>query len=551
MHLLDLRRGAAQAMSVPEGLHKDNKKRRRSMRRLPVKTILIAAALLWVDRAHAQTITSDVSTGAAAEFQLTNLLAHGRGSRRAGFSFMPASRSASTVWPEFTVTPAAGPSLPVTGSGATGRITKWAGFTSSSSVIGNSTIFEDKFGMVGIGTDTPTSRLTVTGLIESLGAGGGLKFPDGTIQTTSATGALFSISHDATLVGNGTVSLPLGVAVPLTLSGAVGFNGIINVTNTAEAGLGVRSVGSSSAGGQAGFGVSAFGGANTTSLGGIGVRAEGGNSVSSFGGNGVTALGGASNSSFGGWGVVASGGDSTNGSGGIGAQTSGGNVLSGLGDGGTGISALGGDSNGGFGGHGISASGGSGPLGDGLAGKFNGDVEITGMLSKGGGSFKIDHPLDPENRYLYHSFVESPDMKNIYDGNVVTDANGEATVELPAYFQSLNRDFRYQLTVLGTFAQAIVAEEIKGNRFLIRTSAPGVKVSWQVTGVRQDAWANKNRIKVEVEKTERERGYYAHPEAFDQPDERGIEWARNPEMMQQTKRDRDRRKLKNRQDDQR
>ena len=160
------------------------------------------------------------------------------------------------------------------------------------------------------------------------------------------------------------------------------------------------------------------------------------------------------------------------------------------------------------------------------AGDFLGDVQVSGMLSKGGGSFKIDHPLDPENKYLYHSFVESPDMMNIYNGNVTTNESGEAVVTMPDYFEALNTDFRYQLTVLGTFAQAIVAEKVKGNRFVIKTSAPNVEVSWQVTGIRQDAFAKKNRIQVEVDKEPRERGLYLHPGAFEQPVERGIEWAR-------------------------
>jgi hypothetical protein len=173
-----------------------------------------------------------------------------------------------------------------------------------------------------------------------------------------------------------------------------------------------------------------------------------------------------------------------------------------------------------------------------FAGIFEGNVSVTGTLSKGAGSFKIDHPLDPENKYLYHSFVESPDMKNIYDGNIVTDDNGHAVVEMPDYFEALNSDFRYQLTVLGTFAQAIVAEKIKGNRFVIKTSAPNVEVSWQVTGIRQDAFANKHRIPVEEIKPEIERGYYLHPEAFEKPSERGVAWARNPEAMQQLKQQR-------------
>ena len=431
---------------------------------------------------------------------------------------------------------------PVVGSGTPGRVAKWSGISGTNTyALGDSVITEDKFGNVGVGAGVPTSKLTVAGMIQSLS--GGITFPDGTIQTTSATGALFSIPHDATLTGNGTAASPLGVAVPLNLSGAVAFNATISITNTAVAGIGVTARGGDTSSGQAGFGVSAFGGNSDSTFGGIGVRAEGGVSTSSSGGNGVTALGGESDSSFGGRGLVAFGGNSRNGTGGQGVQGLGGEA--GLGAGGAGLIGFGGDSLAGFGGDGIVGSGGNGPLGTGLAGKFNGNVDVTGMLSKGGGSFKIDHPLDPENRYLFHSFVESPDMKNIYDGNITTDASGEATVELPAYFEALNRDFRYQLTVVGTFAQAIVGEEIKENRFLIRTNAANVKVSWQVTGIRQDGWANNNRIKVEVQKPERERGYYLHPEVFNQPEERGIEWARDPEMMKQRKEARQQAKQQN------
>jgi len=168
---------------------------------------------------------------------------------------------------------------------------------------------------------------------------------------------------------------------------------------------------------------------------------------------------------------------------------------------------------------------GTGVLGvssNGLAGQFSGDVQITGKLTKGSGSFKIDHPLDPENKYLSHSFVESPDMMNIYDGNITTDAKGHAVVELPAYFTALNSDYRYQLTVIGRFARAIVSSEIKNNRFTIKTDEPQVKVSWQVTGTRRDAYAEKHRIKVEENKPANERGTYLHPEAFGQPAGRGV-----------------------------
>ena len=171
----------------------------------------------------------------------------------------------------------------------------------------------------------------------------------------------------------------------------------------------------------------------------------------------------------------------------------------------------------------------------GFAAWFNGDVNVDGNLSKNGGSFKIDHPLDPANKYLYHSFVESPDMMNIYNGNVITNATGDAVVTLPEWFETLNRDFRYQLTVLGQFAQAIVAGEVSNHQFAIKTDKPGVKVSWQVTGIRQDAWANAHRIPVEEVKPEVERGFYQHPELYNAPAEKSILWARYPQAMQQWK----------------
>jgi hypothetical protein len=175
----------------------------------------------------------------------------------------------------------------------------------------------------------------------------------------------------------------------------------------------------------------------------------------------------------------------------------------------------------------------------GWAGYFNGKVTITGPLDNPGGSFKIDHPLDPANKFLSHSFVESPDMMNIYNGNVTTDYNGVAVVTLPDYFEVLNRDFRYQLTVIGAFAQAIIAEEISGNQFKIATSLPNVKVSWQVTGVRQDAWANKHRIPNEEMKSETEKGFFLHPDLYGKDEEKGLDWARNPELMRQLKQQRE------------
>jgi hypothetical protein len=144
-----------------------------------------------------------------------------------------------------------------------------------------------------------------------------------------------------------------------------------------------------------------------------------------------------------------------------------------------------------------------------------GNAAVTGNLSKGGGSFKIDDPIDPANKYLSHSFVESPDMMNIYNGIVTLDAHGAAVVEMPEWFQALNRDFRYQLCAIGTPGPKLyVAAEIADNHFKIAGGKKGQRVSWQVTGIRQDAWANAHRIPNEEVKPAGEQGHYLHPELF-------------------------------------
>jgi hypothetical protein len=162
-------------------------------------------------------------------------------------------------------------------------------------------------------------------------------------------------------------------------------------------------------------------------------------------------------------------------------------------------------------------------------GYFAGNVNVTGTLSKGAGSFLIDHPLDPENKLLEHSFVESPERKNVYDGVATADSSGEAAVQLPGYFDALNTDLRYQLTAIGKAAPGLfVKEEVAKGRFVIAGAAPGQKVSWQVTGNRQDAFARATPLVVERDKPSDERGYYLHPEAFDKPKEKGVDAKRHP-----------------------
>jgi hypothetical protein len=162
---------------------------------------------------------------------------------------------------------------------------------------------------------------------------------------------------------------------------------------------------------------------------------------------------------------------------------------------------------------------------------IGGKVYIYGSLSKPGGSFRIDHPLDPGNKYLSHSIVESPDMLNLYNGMIQLDEHGAATVELPEWFDALNHEFRYQLTPIGSPAPNLhIASEIERRSFRIAGGAPRGKVSWQVTGIRQDKWANANRIIVEEEKSGRDRGRYLHPELFGESEEKKVMPGPRPSM---------------------
>lgn len=171
----------------------------------------------------------------------------------------------------------------------------------------------------------------------------------------------------------------------------------------------------------------------------------------------------------------------------------------------------------------------------GYAGYFDGPVSTPAYMITGGAGVKIDHPLDPENQYLYHSFVESPDMKNVYDGVVNLDADGAAWVELPEWFEAVNKDFRYQLTPIGASAPNLyIAQEIESNRFQIAGGEPGLKVSWQVTGIRHDPYAEAHPMAVEEAKSPEEQGTYLHPAEYDKPSTEGLDYQRNqpPEQFE-------------------
>ena len=321
------------------------------------------------------------------------------------------------------------------------------------------------------------------------------------LSNTSAGGQTWNILSAAT--GNAEGAGNLGITNlnggTIWLEGPVNAQGNLNVNN------GTLQIGTTSTGGM----LNAV--ANSSSS--IGVSATGYSAASGSGLNGtdgVVGLGGGGDPNYPG---------------------TGGNGVTGVGGAGE-FSGVGGSFTGGGGrnnGDGVDAFHGAGV--GAYAGVFWGDVYVSGAITAGTKDFKIDHPLDPANKYLFHSSVESSEMMNIYTGNITTDSQGLATVQLPGWFEVLNTDFRYQLTVIGQFAQAIVAHKIENNRFEIRTSAPNVEVSWQVTGVRQDAFAKAHPLVVEQEKEAQLRGYYIHPELYGAPEEKQIEWARHPQMM--------------------
>lgn len=167
----------------------------------------------------------------------------------------------------------------------------------------------------------------------------------------------------------------------------------------------------------------------------------------------------------------------------------------------------------------------------GYAGWFTGNVYVGGTLSASNKQFKIDHPLDPAHKYLVHSCIESDQMANLYSGNVTTDATGEAIITLPDWFESLNTDFRYQLTCIGQFAQAIISHEIQNRQFAIKTDKPNVKVSWQVTGIRQDAYAKAHPLEVEQDKPQDKQGTYLNPVEHGMPESLGEDYQKRQQQI--------------------
>lgn len=138
-------------------------------------------------------------------------------------------------------------------------------------------------------------------------------------------------------------------------------------------------------------------------------------------------------------------------------------------------------------------------------------LDVNGTMCAASKMFRIDHPLDPKNKTLEHSCVESSEMLDMYRGNTTLDDSGTAVVEMPSWFEALNQDFSYQLTPIGKPAPGLyIAEEIARGQFKIAGGTRGARVSWLVTGVRHDAYAKAHPLVVERDK-EAGRGKYLYP----------------------------------------
>jgi hypothetical protein len=142
----------------------------------------------------------------------------------------------------------------------------------------------------------------------------------------------------------------------------------------------------------------------------------------------------------------------------------------------------------------------------------NGNLGATGTKT-----FRIDHPQDPENKFLRHFSIESNEVLNVYRGTTTFDANGNAIVELPDYFNSINRNVSYQLTPVGAYMPLFVKEKVNNNnQFIVSGGIAGKEVSWAVYAERNDLYMQQNpeQRSVEIEKRANEKGRYLIPALY-------------------------------------
>jgi hypothetical protein len=166
-----------------------------------------------------------------------------------------------------------------------------------------------------------------------------------------------------------------------------------------------------------------------------------------------------------------------------------------------------------------SSNTGVGVWGENLDGTFFGVFSVGDLGATGVKTFRIDHPQDPTNKYLQHFSIESDEVLNVYRGNASFDENGEAIVNLENYVELVTTNFTYQLTMINGFAPVYIKEKVNNGQFIIGGGAPGLEVSWQLTGERNDPYLQQHPEKrnVVVEKREGEKGTYLTPALYGQP----------------------------------
>lgn len=162
-----------------------------------------------------------------------------------------------------------------------------------------------------------------------------------------------------------------------------------------------------------------------------------------------------------------------------------------------------------------------------------GDSGATGVKT-----FTIDHPEDPERKILKHFSIESNEVLNMYRGTEIFDANGKAVVNLPDYYDSINKNPSYQLTPIGAAMPNLYIEsEISNGKFIIAGGEPNKKVSWQITSERNDPYLKQNpeQREVVVIKEGERNGKYLNPELYGQPKEKGMFFNANNENQKVNK----------------